>query len=94
MLKSCVNCEKVKLPSFSSSWPEAISCQHNTIISWKENGTKCFNCVFGTEFDGSAQGTSPCEVDSNGGLVDGRIEGRTGVHVERYVVLKCERKQQ
>ena len=41
-------------------------------------------------FDGSAQGKSPCEVDSNGVLVDGRIEGRTGVHVESGVVLKCE----
>ena len=33
-------------------------------------------------FDGSAQGKSPSEVDSNGVLVDGRIESRTGVHVE------------
>ena len=41
-------------------------------------------------FDGSAQGKSSCEVDSNEGLVDGRIEGRTGVHVENEVVLKCE----
>ena len=42
-------------------------------------------------FDGSAQGKSPCEVDSNEGLVDGRMESRTGVHVESEVVLKCER---
>ena len=34
-------------------------------------------------FDGSAKGKSPCEVDSNEGLVDGRIECRTGVHVEK-----------
>ena len=40
--------------------------------------------------DGSAQGESPCEVDSHVGLVDGRMEGRTGVHAERKVVLKCE----
>ena len=31
-----------------------------------------------------------CEVDSNEGLVDCRIEGRTGVHVESELVLKCE----
>ena len=31
-----------------------------------------------------------CEVDINEGLVDGRVEGRTGVHVESEVVLKCE----
>ena len=41
-------------------------------------------------FDGSAQDKSPCEVDINEGLVDGRLEGRTGVHVESEVVLKCE----
>ena len=41
-------------------------------------------------FVGSAQGKSPCEVDSDEGRVGGRIEGRTGVHVEREVVLKCE----
>ena len=41
-------------------------------------------------FDGSAQGKSPCEDDINKGLVDGRVEGRTGVHVESEVVLKCE----
>ena len=33
-------------------------------------------------FDGSAQGKSPREVDSNEGLVAGRVEGRAGVHVE------------
>ena len=37
-------------------------------------------------FDGTAKDTSPCEVDINEGLVD----GRTGVHVEIEVVLKCE----
>ena len=41
-------------------------------------------------FDGSAQDKSPCEVDIIEGLVDGRVEGRTGVHVESEVVLKCE----
>ena len=41
-------------------------------------------------FDGSAQDKSPCEVDINEGLVDGRVESRTGVHVESEVVLKCE----
>ena len=41
-------------------------------------------------FDGSAQGNSPCEDDINKGLVDGRVEGRAGVHVESEVVLKCE----
>ena len=41
-------------------------------------------------FDGSAQGKSPSEVDSNEGRIGGRIEGRTGVHVESEVVLKCE----
>ena len=41
-------------------------------------------------FDGSAPDKSPCEVDINEGLVDGRVEGRTGVHVESEVVLKCE----
>ena len=39
-------------------------------------------------FDGSAQGKSPCEVDSTEGLVDDRMESRTGVHVESEVVLK------
>ena len=42
-------------------------------------------------FDGSAQDNTPCEVDSNEGLVDGRVEGRTGVHVEGEAVLKSER---
>ena len=32
----------------------------------------------------------PCEVDISEGLVDGRVEGRTGVHVESEVVLKYE----
>ena len=41
-------------------------------------------------FDGSVQGKSPCEVDDNEVLVDGRQEGRTAVHVESKVVLKCE----
>ena len=41
-------------------------------------------------FDGSAQGKPTCEVDSNEGLADGRMEGRTGVHVESEVVLQCE----
>ena len=39
---------------------------------------------------GSAQDKSPCEVDINESLVDGRVEGRTRVHVESEVVLKCE----
>ena len=38
-------------------------------------------------FDGSAQGKSPCEDDISEGLVDGRVEGRSGVHVESEVVL-------
>ena len=45
------------------------------------------------EFDGSAQVSSPCEDDVNGGLDDGRVLGRTGVQVERVeigVVLPCE----
>ena len=45
-------------------------------------------------FDGSAQVSSPCEDNVNGGLVDGLVEGRTGVQVERVeseVVLICER---
>ena len=36
---------------------------------------------------------SPCEDDINKGLVDGRVEGRAGVQVERVeseVVLNCE----
>ena len=37
-------------------------------------------------FGGSSQGISQCEVDSN----ESRVEGRTGVHVESEVVLKCE----
>ena len=44
-------------------------------------------------FDGSAQGQSPCEHGNNKGLVDGRVEGRIGVQVERVeseVVLSCE----
>ena len=41
-------------------------------------------------FDGSAQGKSPCEDDINEGLVGGRVEGRTGVHVESEEVLNCE----
>ena len=28
--------------------------------------------------------------DINEGLVDGRVEGRIGVHVESEVLLKCE----
>ena len=28
-------------------------------------------------------------MDSNEGLADGRVEGRTGVHEENEVVLKC-----
>ena len=50
-----------------------------------------FSEIFGLmTFDGSAQGNSPCEVDNNEGLVDGPIEGRTGVYVESEVELKCE----
>ena len=41
-------------------------------------------------FDGSSQDISPCEADINEGPVDGRVERRTGVHVESEVVLKCE----
>ena len=42
-------------------------------------------------FDGSAQDKSPCAVDIiNECLVNGRVEGRTGVHVESEAVLKCE----
>ena len=37
------------------------------------------------------RGKSPCEVDNHEGRVDVRIEGRTGVHVESEVVLKCTR---
>ena len=39
----------MKLPPFSSSWAEAISCQHHTIINWKENGTKWLNCGLKTD---------------------------------------------
>ena len=45
-------------------------------------------------FDGSAQVSSPCEDNVNVGLLDGLVEGRTGVQVERVeseVVLICER---
>ena len=41
-------------------------------------------------FNGSAQDESPCEVDIGEGRVDGRVEGRTGVHVESEGVLLCE----
>ena len=42
-------------------------------------------------FVGSAQEKSPCEkVAINESLVDGQVEGWTGVHVESEVVLKCE----
>ena len=41
-------------------------------------------------FHGFALDKSVCEVDINEGPVDGRVEGRTGVHVESEVVLKCE----
>ena len=41
-------------------------------------------------FDGSAHGKSPCEDDISEGLVDGRVEVRTGVQVESEVVLHCE----
>ena len=34
-------------------------------------------------FDESAQAVSPFEDDNSRGLVDGRVEGRTGVQVER-----------
>ena len=34
-------------------------------------------------FDQSAQVLSPCEDNVNRGLVDGRVEGRTGVQLER-----------
>ena len=40
--------------------------------------------------DGSAQDKSSCEADINEDLVDGREEGRTGVHVESEVVLNNE----
>ena len=41
-------------------------------------------------FDGWAQGKSSCEDDISKGLVDGRVEGQTGVQVESEVVLNCE----
>ena len=41
-------------------------------------------------FDGSAQDKYLCDVDINKGLVDGREEGRTGVHVQSEAVLKCQ----
>ena len=44
-----MNCERVKLPPFSSSWAEAITCQHHTIINWNNNGTKWFNCGLGID---------------------------------------------
>ena len=51
-------------------------------------------CVSATDpkdtFDGSAQGKSPCEDDVSRGLVDGRVEGQTGVNLESEVVQKCE----
>ena len=43
--------------------------------------------------DESAQGKTPCEDNVNRGLVDGRVEGRIGVQVERVeseVVLICD----
>ena len=45
VLNSCMNCKRVELPPFSSSWAEAISCQHHSTINW--NGTKRFNCGLG-----------------------------------------------
>ena len=45
------------------------------------------------EFVGSAHVQSLCEDDVNGGLVYGRVVGRTGVQVERVesdVVLICD----
>ena len=33
---------------------------------------------------------NPCEYGVGKGLVDGRVEGRIGVHVESEGVLKCE----
>ena len=44
-------------------------------------------------FDGPAQEKSPCADNVNGGLVDGLVEGRTGVQVERVeseVVVICD----
>ena len=41
-------------------------------------------------FGRSVHDKSPCEADINEGLVDGRVEGRIGVHVESEVVLKYE----
>ena len=41
-------------------------------------------------FDGWAQGKSSCEDDISKGLVDGRVEGQTGVQVESEVVHNCE----
>ena len=59
--------------------------------TWKRNVGECASARgLKDTFDGSAQDKSPCEVDINEGPVDGRTEGRTGVHVEGEVVLKCE----
>ena len=44
-------------------------------------------------FLGNEMVYSPCEDNVNGGLVSGRVVGRTGVQVERVeseVVLICE----
>ena len=44
-------------------------------------------------FEESAQVLSPCEDDISRGLGDGRVEGRTGMQVERVQseeVLSCE----
>ena len=59
--------------------------------SWfDQHGGVLFSEICGLINGGSAQDKTPCEVDINEGLVDGRVEGRTGEPVESEVVLKCE----
>ena len=56
------------------------------------NAGECVSAIEPKDtFDGSVQGKSACEDNISKGLVDGRVEGRTGVHMEREAVLKSER---
>ena len=81
MFKKC----PFRLP-FLEDRPRRLRADHD-----ESNVAECVSAR-GPEdtFDGSVQDKSPCEVDINESLVDGRVEGRTEVHVESEVVLKCE----
>ena len=57
-----MDCERVKLPPFSSSWAEAMSCQPRTIINWNENGTRWFSSGLGTDAEN--------ELNENKTLID------------------------